>query len=251
MIRILFFALLVLGFCVSSHSASFYQLQGAFRSFPRSGSGEAHVYYNEKLWTKESGGQAWNYGFWRVGAFAAIHGQAGLKVEVFPISIWQLSLQKSVTSRFYETQTLDCKIVECRGLAQRGTFKTSLALGYGDFFLIPSYTITDISLDRDKKDFSSEEDNLVADRAGDQLAITQFAFVYKMADQRWVIVNKTAKMKWTKDFSSSQLLVWNKTVDSELNYFVGAGTFESNHVDRALSLVAGINWSVGENLSLF
>lgn len=234
-----------------SGAASFYQFQGAYRSFPKSASGEVHFYFNEKIWSNQTSGESWQYGFWRLGAFAALHGQVGLKVDVYPISILQLSLQRSLTSRFYDTQTLDCMNVECRGSVQRGTLKTSLVLGYGDIFFVPSFTITDISSDQNKKDFSSEEDNLVAALGGDQLSIRQLTLGYKSGDQRWALVSRSSKMKLSKDHNLSKYLVWNKIYNPEINYFIGAGIFESSHADRSFSFISGISWTVGDNLALF
>lgn len=249
--RFLIIGLAVLGLGLTAQAASYYELSGGFRSFPRSATIEATMSLNEKLWSDESSDKPWNYGLWKVSGFAAVHGQAGFKVDVYPFSIWLLSLQRSITSRFYDTLTLDCTTIECRGLLQRGTFKTSLALGYGDVFMVPSYSITDLTLNSDTTNFSSEEDNLIADKAGDQLTTVQIAIGYKQNDNRFVLVNKNSQMKLTKDHNTSQYFVWSKAYDKEWNYFVGAGAFSSNHVEKNLSLVAGLNWSVGENLSLF
>jgi hypothetical protein len=249
--RALFIVVLSGSWLGLARAETFYQIDGAFRTFPRSASGDAQLFYNEKLWSQENSEQPWKYGFWRAGAYAAVHGQAGVKVEVYPISIWQLSLQESLTSRFYETQTLDCAAIECRGILQRGTFKTSLVLGYGNLFMVPSYVVTDLSLDSDKKNFASEEDNIVADRAGDQLVTTQLALGYKSGEDRWVIVHKISKMRQTNDRNESQYVVWNKVVNPEWNFFVGGGFFDSSYVEKSFSAVAGASWKVGEDLSLF
>lgn len=231
--------------------ATFYQVQGGVRSLPQSASVEGQFFYNEKLWSGTEGEPLWKYGFWRLGGFVATHGQVGAKVEVFPISIWQIQLQRSITSRFYETQTLNCDVIECRGLLQRGIFKTSLALGYGDYFLVPSYTVTDLTPNSNQKDFSSEEDNLVADRSGDQVSSTQVALGLKHQNQKWVLVSKESRMKNTRDANSSQYLIWGQTYDKNWNYFVGAGAYRSTHVKLSLSVVLGASWTMGENLSFF
>ncbi len=250
--RLLFTCLgLLLGLGFAAEAASYYEVSGGYRSFPGSASVEVNASYNEKLWSGDVADKPWNYGFWKVSGFAATHGQAGFKIDVYPISIWQLSLQRSITSRFYDTLTLDCVQIECRGLLQRGALKTSLALGYGDFFMIPSYMITDLTLSSDSKDFSTEEDNLVADKSGDQLTTSQLALGYKTNVNRFVLVYKNSQMKLTKDHNTSQYLVWSKSLDKEWNYFVGAGSFSSNHVENGFSMVAGLNWSMGEKLSLF
>jgi hypothetical protein len=172
-------------------------------------------------------------------------------LDVFPISIWQISLQQSVTNRFYETKTIDCTVFECGGIAHRGTFKTSLALGYGEFFLVPSFSLTDLALSSDKKNFASEEDNLIAERDGDQLAITQIALGYKRGDWRWVALQKSSKMKLTGEYNSTQYLIVSRALDAQWNYFVGGGLYSSSHVERNASIVAGVSWAMGENLSLF
>lgn len=234
-----------------AQAESYFQIQGAFRNFPKSGSIEAHAYYNQHLWKASDEGAPWKYGFWRVGGFAAIHGQAGVRVELFPISFLQLSYQQSLTSRFYETQTLDCQTVACGGSLQRGTFRASLALAYGSFFLVPGFALTDLHLDSEERDFSSEEDNLIAYRSGDQLTSTQVALGYKQEGQRWVLLSRASKMKKSHEHNSSHYLLLSRDYNSEINYFVGAGVYESNHVDRGLSMLAGLNWTVGENLSIF
>lgn len=249
--RLLLVIILIVGWAYYSDGATYYQVNGAFRSFPRSATAEAGVYYNEKLWSGDQTALPWNYGFWRVGAFAAVHAQAGVKIEVFPISIWQISLQRNITSRFYDTQSVDCTIIECRGVLSRGILKTSLAVGYGDFFFVPGFSITDLSLNSMTKNFSSEEDNLVADKEGDQLTTVQFALGYKMGDHRFILASKSSQMKKTKDENQSQYLVWSKEIDKEWSYFVGAGAFKSTHVDQGFSMVAGANWSVGDSLSFF
>ncbi len=251
----IFVSTLLLFFPHNVWSLNFYQIQGGFRSLPQSGSLEGRYYYNEKLWTQESEGTPWKFGFWRLGGFAAVHGLAGLSVEVFPISIWQIVLQRSVTSRFYDTKTVDCKSIECRGLLTRGTFKTSLAMGWNfhslDFFFLPSFEITDLSLSSSNKNFSSETDNLVADRAGDQVVNNQWALGLKTREDHWILLSKNSKMKLTGDYNKSQYLVWNKKKNDQMNYFFGVGTFESTYLKRSPSVVAGVNWTVGENLSLF
>lgn len=247
----IFYVLVVLGQSFWCSAATYYQLQGVVRTFPRSLSGEAGVYYNDRLWQNTESGKPWTYGFWRIGASAAAHGQVAAKVDVYPVAIWQLSLQRSATLRFYDTMTLDCATYECRGVLHRGIFKTSLALGYSNFFFVPSYSLTDLTISSSKKNFSSEEDNLLADRSGDLLTTMQFAFGYRDGDQRWVFVHKGSKMKHSGDHNTSEYLVWNKVLDSQTNYFLGAGFYESNHASRTFSAVAGLNWSVGENLSLF
>lgn len=250
-LSLLFLELLSL-FTQTVHGATFYQIQGGLRSTPQSASIEAQFFYNEKLWSGVGEGDSiWKYGFWRVGGFVATHGQAGIKVEVFPISIWQIQIQRSITSRFYETQTLNCDVVECRGLLQRGTFKTSLALGYGDYFLVPSYMVTDLSHNSNQKDFSSEEDNLVAERSGDQVITTQVALGLKYQDQKWVLVSKDSRMKNSRDTNSAQYLIWSQSQDKSWNYFVGAGAYRSDYLKSSLSVVLGASWMVGENLSFF
>lgn len=236
---------------LSVHAATFYQVQGGLRSIPQSASVEAQFFYNEKLWSGVEGEPVWKYGFWRVGGFIATHGQAGAKVEVFPISIWQIQIQRSITSRFYDTQTLNCDVVECRGLLQRGIFKTSLALGYGDYFLVPSYMVTDLTHNSNQKDFSSEEDNLVAERSGDQVVTTQVALGLKHHDQKWVLVSKDSRMKNSRDSNSAQYLIWSQSQDKSWNYFVGAGAYRSDYLKSTLSVVLGASWMVGENLSFF
>lgn len=248
-IPLLFFCFLILP--THSKAASFYQIQGGFRSTPQSSSVEAQYVYNEKLWSGGSDDPAWMYGYWKLGTFVAIHGQAGMKVEFFPLSLWQIQLQRSMTSRFYDTKTVDCSLYECRGVLQRGSFKTSIALGYGDFFLVPSYSITDLTMDSPQKNFSSEEDNLVADKEGDQLVVFQEALGYKQGNQKWVFVAKTSYMKKSRDSNSSQYLVWSQSPDKNLSYFVGAGQYRSTYLKSSLSFVAGFSWTVGENLSFF
>jgi hypothetical protein len=234
-----------------AQAASFYQLQGATRTYPRSGSVEAHWYFNERLWNRASEEQNWNYGLIKAGGFVAAHGQAGLKIDVYPISFWQLSWQRSLTSRFYETLTLDCQQVTCDGILDRQTLKTSLVFGYGDFFVVPSYSLTQLRLDSQQKDFASEEDNLVADRRGDQVGVQQWALGYRRGRHRWLLVHKATSMQVTKDFNNSQYLIWNYGQNAQTSYFVGGGVFESNHASQSTSLVMGISWSAGENLALF
>lgn len=249
--RILMVLAFLLLWSQGSQAEIYQQIQGAFRSFPQSGSIEAHSYYNQKLWEATADGAPWKYGFWKAGGFVAVHGQAAIKLDVYPISFWQISYQESLTARFYETRTLNCLEVHCGGSLRRGTVKTNLALAYGSFFLVPGFSYTHLTLDSDKKNFSSEEDNLIADRLGDYLSTSQVVLGYKMDKQRVVFVSKRSSMKVTKDSNFSQLLVWNRDYNSEINYFVGAGFFESSHVNRGLTMVAGLNWTVGENLSLF
>ncbi len=141
-VRSFVFIALIFVFSLKSYGLNFYQIQGSMRSFPQSGSIEGRYYFNEKLWSQESEGAPWKYGFWRVGAMAAAHGLAGVSIEVSPISLWQIILQNSVTSRFYDTKTVDCKMFECRGWITRGTLKTSFLLGRTfntlGLFFIPS-----------------------------------------------------------------------------------------------------------------
>jgi len=226
-------------------------VQGGFRSTPQSASIEAQYFYNEKIWNGSEGEPAWKYGFWRVGGFVAIHGQAGVKVDVFPISIWQIQLQRNMTSRFYDTKNVNCDMVECRGVLQRGIFKTSLALGYENYFFVPSYSVTDLTMNSGSKNFSSEEDNIVADHSGDQLVTTQMALGLKQNDQKWVLVSKESRMVNSRDSNSSQYLIWSQSRDKNLNYFIGAGTYRSSYLKSSGSIVLGINWSAGENLSFF
>ena len=236
---------------VSVWSATFYQLQGGVRSIPQSASVEAHFIYNEKLWSGVEGESPWKYGFWRLGAFAAAHGQGGVKVEVFPISIWQIQLQKSATSRFYDTKNIDCAVIECRGVVQRGSFKTSFAIGYQNYFLVPSYTVTDLTINSGTKDFSSEEDNIIAENSGDQLVTTQVALGLKLEDQKWILVSKDSRMVNSRESNSSQYLIWSQTRDKNFNYFIGGGSYKSTHLKPSLSLVLGVSWTEGENLSFF
>lgn len=232
-----------------------YQLQAGARSFPRSGTLEAHAYLNQHLWKASDESLNWKYGFWKAGGFVATHGQAALKVDIFPISFWQVGFQKGITSRFYETLTLDCEQINCGGQVIRDTLRTTLALAYKDFFLIPSYSRTHLSLvtngTNPTDDFSSEEDNLVASKAGDDLLLTQVVFGFKAGQQRWLFLNKESHMQESGDWNHSQYVVWSKTVDQQWNYFVGAGQYRSNHAAMVGSVVAGFNWSMGENLSLF
>ncbi len=232
-------------------ASTFYQIQGGFRTTPQSASIEAQYFYNEKLWGSVDGEPFWKYGFWRVGGFAALHGQVGVKIEVFPISIWQIQIQRSMTSRFYDTQTIDCQLVECRGVLQRGGIKTSLALAYSDYFLVPSYSVTDLTLNSSGKNFSSEEDNLIAEGPGDQLMMVQWALGWKWREQKWILVNKQSRMVRSRDSNTSQYLIWSQKRGDHLNYFLGGGAYQSNHLKSSLSAVMGVNWSLGENLSLF
>ncbi|MEY4615101.1 MAG: hypothetical protein RJB66_61 [Pseudomonadota bacterium] len=247
-------ALILLFFFVASLSVraeTYQQLLGAFRTFPKSGSIEAHSYYNQKFWDESATGQAWKFGLWRVGAFAAVHGQVGARVDLYPISFVQISYQESLTSRFYETLTLNCEEIHCGGSLRRGTLKASLALAYGAIFFVPSYAQTQLTIDSDKRDFSSEEDNLIAKRTGDELATTQWALGYKQEKDRFVFLSKQSVMKFSKDNNFSQLLIWSHDYNSEINYFAGVGFFESNHVKRGSTMVAGFNWTSGDNLALF
>ncbi len=251
----LFFFLLVFPFLMISiilKAESFYEVQGAFRSFPQSFSIEAGSYYNEKLWSGDLNDEPWRYGFWRAGGFAAVHGQAGIRIDVYPISIWQLSLQKSVTSRFYDTENINCELIECRGIVQRGQFKTSLALGYGNYFLVPSLSLTDLSMiETPKKDFSSEEDNLTADRLGDQLQTFQWALGYKLGDRKWVFASRSSKMKTSNESLRAHYVIMSDRWDKTINYFIGGGIYDSSHAAKTFSGVVGLNWTVGEDLSFF
>lgn len=251
MVKFGFFIVYFLSLSNLVKAETYYQLQGSFRSVPQSGTMEAQYFYNKKLWSQEDSESPWKYGFWRLGSFVGAHGLAGINVEVFPISIWQIQLQKSMTSRFYDSKNVDCSLVECRGTLTRGIFKTSFVLGWQNYFLIPSYMVTDLVLNNTNKNFSVEGENIVADQMGDQLTTWQLLFGLKQKSQRWVAVLRNSQLKQTRDKNSSQYLIWNQDLENKLNYFIGAGTYRSTYLDQSFSLIVGLNWFQGENLSLF
>lgn len=244
--------LILVFFCSSfSQAETFTEVLAANRSFPNGYSVEAAYFYNDKLWDKSDADNAWKYGFWRTGFFAAAHGYVGARLDVFPISILQLTYLESMTSRFYDTATIDCLSFECRSTIHRRTLKTAMALGYGDFYFVPSYSKTELTNTSVLRKFSSEEDNLIADQNGDESQVVQFALGYKWKTYKASVLSKWTKLQTTGDSNVSHYFVWSGNFDKELKYFFGAGSFKSTYSESQFSVLAGLRWTSGKDLSFF
>lgn len=241
----------LLGGLSRSWGAHYYQIQGAFRTFPQGLSVEAATTYNQKLWSQETHEKPWLYGLWRATASVASHGLVGMRLDVFPISIVQLSVQKTITQRYYETLTLDCLSVECGGLVEREQVRMAMALGAGQFFVLPAVGFIRLKRPGTERDFASEEDNLVAQRGGDQLTFVQWATGWNAGGHRFLWLHKESRMEKSCDLSRLDSLIWSYSSTKEWTYFVGAGLFASTHARSTGSLMLGLQWNQGENLSLF
>lgn len=235
----------------SLHAEEYYQFDGGFRSFARGTSVQGQYFYNKKFWSLESEEQPWLYGLWRFGASAATHGQVGARLDFYPISIFQLSLQKSFTQRFYEIETLACDKVDCAGMVDRTTLKVSSALGVKDFFLLPSYEVTFLTHKNATKVFASEDDNLLAHRQGDQLNKWQIALGLSRGIRKYIVVHQQSSMEKTGDQSRSTYFIYNHQWKEGWASFVGGGFFESTHATQTPSLVAGLQLTRGDKLTLF
>jgi hypothetical protein len=229
-----------------------YSLSGGFRSYPQSLSVTADINTSRALWDGRDKETPWKLGIVRFGADVAIHGRAGVYLDVFPIGFWQIRFAQSMTSRFYKTAGIDCETFECSGTLNRGEFGSTLALAFEAWVFVPSYQIESLSLNKTDKDFAVEGSNLLADKSGDQLDRKQTFVGYKLnSDSTIGYFYRQEQLKKAQNKNTANYLIFKKKCLDNWNCTIGLGDYESTYAKKNISMILGLSYKFGDSWALF
>lgn len=227
-----------------------YGVSGGIRSTPQSLSAGAYVKEGKILWDAREGGSIWKYGYVNVGAEAAIHGFVQGEIEFRPISILGITYFASSTSRFYDTRTLHCEEVNCRGNLLRSGLKLQLLLGFGDYIVVPSYSNTNVRHSEMTKAVSDESEFVLLAPESDRV-VARGIFLGKKIDGAIVgLLANSRKGQATGDEANFRYLVYKFPQKDEMTMAAGLGVFDSTHAASTGSAFFTVQWAYGEKLGL-
>lgn len=248
--KAVFYSFLFSILALSRAHALEYGYNAGVRSVPQSLSAGFYIKEGKILWDSRSEGNIWKYGYVNVGAEAAIHGFVQGEIEFRPISILGITTFASYTSRFYDTKTLRCEEISCRGKLLRSGLKLQLLLGYQDFIFVPSYSVTNTKNDETSKAVADESEFVILSPETDRVVARGAFLGLKQGDAIFGLLTNHRKAQTSGDESTFRYLVYKFPPQAEMTMAAGIGTFQSTHAALSGSAFFTVQWAYGQKLGL-
>lgn len=243
------FLLVFIGLGVSAQPQ--YILTGDFRTYPFTGAVQGEVNSSHLIWDGRAQSSFWHYGFVKPSLKLGSHGFAEVAVDVYPVSILQIGISRSITSRYYPTRGLDCDLAVCGGILTRGTFKTSLVLGYEKLIFIPGLSVVTMEHNDASKPLAIETENLLSAPGGDIVTIRGIFLGYDLKDYKVGLFNRSAQVRKTAQDNQVTYFIYSANYDNDWSYTAGVGQYQSDEFSAGISVFANLTYKLGTSLSLF
>lgn len=223
------------------------------RSYPFSGNLEAQIKQDNLLWDQRQDGK-FMFGYWQPRILLAAAGTAEAGINLYPISVLELSASSGMTSRYYKVKKFDCDLQICNGVVSREKIGARIILGkefeFGTVLAVPSYQTVKSRHSDDAKPLADEQEQIITKNGGDQAEITSVMLGLKQDDEVIGLVHRYAHMKDAKTSSESQYLIYRFKMN-EIGYTVGLGQYKSDLNDKGFSAIFALQWLNGESIGLF
>lgn len=231
-----------------------YSIDNIIRSYPLGLYSAGTIGYGKEIWGNKKDFPL--YGFVRPSLtyqtsflVNSIRGE----IDINPISFIGLFAGKDFTSRQIEVPTFNCGQVICRGNLDREYVGGKFALSHKSFILTGKSKIERISMRKKIGIFADERTSLIA-RSGSDYITKNEILIGKYINKSVLIallrINQSMKY-YKNDSSMIYLLAKYQVVNSDWEYILGAGNFNSRYDHNHPSAIFSIKWSGKRGLLIF
>jgi hypothetical protein len=230
----------------------YYSINALARSYPGAINLSATAAVDKMLWGEYSKETPF-YGYYRLGVIGGGAPNYGAFLQIAPIAPVIIGIQQGYTHRFTKIATLNCDVVECKGMVSRTDYSIKILGGYGEYFTAINAGVREIKTPDSSSNVGLEQEIASVPSGYHRYSETILALGYKITDEKALgfLINSGEFVNQNIKNSSSYLFyrfMWEK-----YNVTFGVGQYTSNNqngVDGP-SAVFSMTRSWGEKLSLF
>lgn len=222
-------------------------------TYPKSGGASAEAATSFYLWGKKSENN-FRYGYVRpylVGATSITVNQGEVGLQIFPISIFGVTLSHKVSTRSKDFDGLPCNTNNCLGDIRTSSVKTHLVFGYENWFaLYKTQFAAAEHLDK-TQNFIDENTMLINDKNGDHYFYSDVILGYRLNPDLSFGVNfNDTKITTSLNSNLMRSVFVSYKQGKELNYIFGVGYYESSVQAREFTVYGVFRWLLGSSLDL-
>ena len=205
------------------------------------------------LWGQKSSPGDFMYGYLRPSLKVQTSGVVNsydARLEVFPISIFGMALGQQQSVRLKNFSSVNCVGNICQGAVRRDYFRTSLVLGYANFFAGTIARYEWQSPSRSGSPYYDESSSLLGSAGGDTHRSLDLYAGYKISQE-----HKLGAIYSVENFTSSgqnndaESLFYAYT-KGELRGVFGFGAYRSSLTKRGFSAYLQLQWVFKDSLEI-
>lgn len=243
--------ILLLAFAATAQADIHYMLNAQGRSHPGSTNLTGTVAYDGILWG-ESSKENPLYGYYRIGAIAGGAPSYGAFLQIAPIAPLIFEVQRGYTHRFSKIATLNCDVIECKGMVTRTDFTMRAVAAVNQFVFMGHATWRELQTPDVSTPVGLEFEIFEVPPGYHRYLETSFIIAHMLPENQavGVMINNGGVAGQNLKNSSAYGVYrfpWN-----EFNFSVGAGAYTSSAPNQdGFSAFLSITRNWGEKLSLF
>jgi hypothetical protein len=203
------------------------------------------------LWDK---GGKWQYGYVRPAAEVesiGVNSRVGVRIDLFPVSIFGITLRNEYGMRLVETDLVDCKEFLCDGGVWRNSIEAKLGLEAAGVFLLTSLRWMAISPVDEGRPFYDDRVVLRGLPGGDASVNALAIAGYRINDQ-WSagILDEWKNMRGPGQYANLAV-AFARLEQRNWSYVGGAGYYSSEVSPPGLTGVLTVTWTGLRGVGLF
>ncbi|MBI1862109.1 MAG: hypothetical protein HYR96_14440 [Deltaproteobacteria bacterium] len=228
-----------------------YNVSLGARLLPRGAGIQAVVGYNHLVWGDRKDDKSFLFGFLRPSVVAntsVVNNRLSGIIDLFPISLFGVSLGYYVSQRGTNIDTLDCSVIQCRGSVYGGFLKTKLMAAYKRVFFVAHYSLQSLGSEDRSLPLGDEFTALIADSGGDRLENGELTVGLKFPETTFGVIVGASRYLTLHNSSTNQSLFFRYST-GPWAFITGVGTFSStHHPNSGLNTFAFVKWNGAPSL---
>jgi hypothetical protein len=209
--------------------------------------------YNFITWGKKETSKDFLYGLIRpsfgVSTSGVINSIKG-ELEIFPISIWGISLGRQIIHSNFDFPFLDCEAAACKGEYQRNFVENKMVIGHKGWVALGNFKIDNLH-SPDSSLQTADWRNVILGNKGNEVQIEKKLLVAKLFSNKMLgVLLENVEFQGSHERKESYVAVYQFKRNSNF-YMFGSGIFHTDQQPMGFQIYFRIHHVALPSLKLF